>query len=107
MRWNLVLITVVSTVGALLCVYESGFFLVRPEGGRKSCILDRTRDDWLVFLAFLSLDIYVGPNVLSLGLAVGLLVRLCAERRRRERLFFIGIRIGYIKFLEKCKNFSI
>ena len=81
------MVAVVCAVGALFCVYFGGFFIVLSEGPQTVCSLDRTRPDWIAFVAGLSLDIYIGPNVLSLALAVALLVRLCAVRRKRERLF--------------------
>ena len=87
MRSNLILIAVVCAIVALFCVYFGSFFLILSEGSQTVCSLDRTRPDWIVFVLGISLDIYVGPNVLSLSLAVALLVRLCAVRRTRERLF--------------------
>ena len=87
MRSNLVLIAVVSAIGALFCMYFGSFFLILSEGSQTVCSLDRTRPDWIAFISGLTLDIYVGPNVLSLALAIALLVRLSAERRTRERLF--------------------
>ena len=92
MRSNLFLVPVVSAVGALLCAYLSSLFLPLLEGEdpQKSCSVDPTRRDRFAFIVLISLDIYVGPNVLSLALAVALLARLCAERRAREHLFNFG-----------------
>ena len=104
-RSNLVLVALVCAAGALLSAYLGSFFRVVAEpqyhSQRNVCGIERSRADWPAFLSLGALDVYVGPHLFSLALAVALLVRLHAESRTRARLLRDGI---FLQVLCKRKS---
>ena len=96
-RFNLWLVTALCVSGLLLCVYHGTFFRLLPiqsnlipwpvDERERTCRLDTNRCDWFVFLALVTVDVYCGPNLISLALALALLLRTRAAQLSRTRLF--------------------